>query len=402
MELRPHQLEAIEKIKSGKILYGGVGSGKTATVLGAYVRYWSPKDLIVITTAKKRDSTDWEAEAIQFGISAYRDLTVHGTITVDSWNNIGKYADVEDAFFVFDEQRVVGTGKWTKEFIKIARKNDWVLLSATPGDTWLDYAPVFIANGFYKHITDFKLQHVVYEPWIGFPKVRGYLGERKLQMLRNDVLVEMPYEKHTTRFLNYIDVSYDEELFKWIYAKRWNPWENRPCKDMAEVWRLLRRVVNSHRSRLERIEDMMGWHPRLIVFYNFDYELDLLRTLQDSRDVFEWNGHVKDPLPKQEKWLYVVQYVAGAEAWNCTTTEAMSMYSLTYSYKNFEQAQGRIDRMDTPYSSLYYYILVSNSLVDRAIRRALGKKENFNERKFMLEFDKFGDVEAEFLESCQI
>lgn len=402
MELMPHQLEAIEKLSSGKILYGGVGAGKTAAVLGYYVRKESPRDIYVITTAKKRDTLDWESEAVEFRIGTDREATFHGTITVDSWNNIGKYLDVEDAFFVFDEQRLVGHGAWVKSFLKLAKKNHWVLLSATPGDTWLDYAPVFIANGFYKNITEFKLRHVLYVPNVKFPMVRGYLDERKLQILRNDVLVEMPFEKPTQRYLNYMDVGYDVELFEAVYKRRWHPYENRPIKDAAELFRVLRRIVNSHPSRLEFIQELTNVHPRLIIFYNFDYELDILRTLEDTVDVYEWNGHKKDPIPRSEKWVYLVQYVAGAEAWNCTSTEAMVFYSLTYSYKNFEQAQGRIDRLDTLYRSLYYYILVSNSFVDKVIKKSLDRKENFNERRFRMEFDKFGDVDVEFLKSCQI
>lgn len=403
MELRPHQEHAAKRLESGKILYGGVGSGKSATVLARYVEKWSPRDIYVITTAKKRDSLDWEREAARFGIGTDRDATLHGTIRIDSWNNIEKYLDVKGAFFVFDEQRLVGYGSWVKAFIKIAKVNDWVLLSATPGDTWLDYAPVFIANGFYKNLTDFTRQHVIYEPFLSFPKVRAYLREQRLEMLRNDVLVEMPYERDTERFLNYIDVSYDTELFNRIYKERWNPFEDRPCVDMAEVWRLLRRVVNSDPSRLDTIRGLMKIRPRLIIFYNFDYELEILRTLRDEIGVYEWNGHKKDPVPQTDRWVYLVQYVAGAEAWECTSTDSMVLYSLTYSYKNFEQVQGRIDRpMLTEYKKLYYYILVSNSVVDRAIKKSLGSKKTFNERKFMLEFDKFGDVDPEFLGMCQI
>lgn len=383
MELMDHQLEAIDELDSGKILWGNVGLGKTMTVLGYYVKKETPRDIYVITTAKKRDTLDWEKEAASFGISTQAYSTLHGILTVDSWNNLHKYNDIEDAFFIFDEQRLVGHGSWVKSFLKIAKKNRWVLLSATPGDNWMDYAPVFIANGFYKNMTHFKVEHVVYEPFLKFPKIKRYLGEQKLAMLRNDMLVEMPYTSDTKRYLNYMDVGYDFELFKKVFKDRWHVYENRPIRDVAELFRVMRRVVNSDPSRLEMVRYLMGVHPRLVVFYNFNYELEILRTLRDDVWVLEWNGHQKDYLPDGDKWVYLVQYVAGAEGWNCTSTDAMVLYSLTYSYKTFMQAQGRIDRINTPYSSLYYYILVSNSIVDRAIRASLGSKKNFNERKFM-------------------
>lgn len=408
MDLMQHQKDAVEHLGNGKILYGGVGSGKTMTVLAYYMKEEQPKDVIIITTSKKRDSLDWEREAAGFGIGTERSATVAGTIVVDSWNNLGKYESIRDAFFVFDEQRLVGSGAWVKSFIKIAKENHWVLLSATPGDTWLDYAPVFIANGFYKNITDFKRQHILYEPFTKYPKIRGYLGVTKLELLRNDVLVEMPYFKHTTRYLNYTDVDYNVKLFNRVYKDRWNPYEDQPIKDVAEMFRLMRKVVNSDPSRLQMIRELMTSHDRLIIFYSFDYELEILRTLGDYElwedgpfcenvDVFELNGHRHDPVPTGEKWVYLVQYVAGAEAWNCTETDAMVLYSLTYSYKNFIQAQGRIDRLNTPFSSLYYYIFASYSKIDISIKSSLSEKKSFNEKKFLREEMDFDEEEVKYL-----
>lgn len=380
MDLMQHQKDAISQLGNGKILYGGVGSGKSATALGYYVANESPRDIIVITTAKKRDSLDWQESAASFGIGSERDATLHGVLTVDSWNNLPNYRDFEDCFFIFDEQRLVGTGAWVKAFIRIAKRNRWILLSATPGDTWLDYAPVFIANGWYKNITEFKWEHVVYAPRVKFPKIVRYLGTDKLERLRNEILVEMPYLKSTERHLNWLNVGYDKEMWDKITKKRWNVFTDEPIKDVAELFRVMRKLVNMDPSRLEEVRRLMKTHPRLIVFYNFDYELEILRQLYGEVEVGEWNGHRKNPVPHTDRWVYLVQYVAGAEAWECTTTDAMVLYSLTYSYKNFIQAQGRIDRMGTKYKDLYYYILASWAPIDSAIRRSLSEKKNFNER----------------------
>lgn len=382
MQLMDHQKEAIAQLGNGKILYGGVGSGKSATALGYYVARETPRDIVVITTAKKRDSLDWEGTAARFGISTRRDSTLHGTITIDSWNNITRYVGDSGRFFIFDEQRLVGNGTWVKSFLKIVRRNRWILLSATPGDTWIDYAPVFIANGWYKNITDFKRQHVVYAPYVKFPKINGYIGVDKLQRLRNNILVEMPFLNHTERVLNYLECSYDHSLWDKAVKHRWNPYENAPIKDVGELFRVMRRITNSDPSRLEMVRKLLKSHPRIIVFYNFNYELDILRTLSDEFTVAEWNGHRKHPIPDTESWVYLVHYVAGAEAWECTSTDAMIMYSLTYSYKNFMQSQGRIDRLDTPFKTLYYYILTSFAPIDVEIKKALGKKKSFNEREF--------------------
>jgi hypothetical protein len=556
-ELYPHQQAALEKLHNGAILWGGVGTGKSLTAAAYYIQSEAPRDVYVITTAKKRDSLDWEKEFVKFGVYKSPDATVAGVLTVDSWNNLAKYNNVNGAFFIFDEQRLVGSGAWTKSFIKIAKRNRWILLSATPGDTWMDYIPVFIANGFYKNRTQFKQEHVVYSPFTRFPKIDRYVAVGRLVRLRNSLLVEMPYLRHTKRLVKTVGVSYDKAKFEKVVKKRWNVFESRPLRDAAEMFQVARKVVNSDTSRLTAVRNLLHVHPRLVVFYNFDYELDLLRMLVDescsdlighklsptaekpaycknssarhketepwqipnpastiscthaspdpsnssssascagltapsSRSgsarttstitdatcgstshkertepwlihapvctesssntrkgekssvpavtptspitefsesdststmrstksgstfhsegdilkkpcenpgkpskpsdpsstnlvVAEWNGHKHERLPTGERWVYLVQYTAGAEGWNCTTTDAMCFYSLPYSYKLWHQAFGRIDRLNTPFTELYYYILRSDSPMDLAVVKALNSKKSFHESAY--------------------
>ena len=195
VQLDGNQLLALEQLKSGSILCGGVGSGKSRTSLAYFTvkeckgglngePMKDPKNLYIITTAKKRDSKEWEDEFPPFPFDEI-------DICIDSWNNIGKYADVKDSFFIFDEQRLVGSGAWVKAFLKISKSNHWILLSATPGDTWMDYIPVFIANGFYKNRTEFIRRHVVYSRFAKFPKVDHYVETGRLLRLRKSILVNM-------------------------------------------------------------------------------------------------------------------------------------------------------------------------------------------------------------------
>jgi hypothetical protein len=291
----------------------------------------------------------------------------HGVLTVDSWNNIGNYTEVEDAFFIFDEQRLVGSGLWAKSFIKIAKKNRWILLTATPGDTWLDYIPVFVANGFYKNRTEFKQRHVVYNNYAKFPKVERYIQTGELIRNRNAILVAMPYLRHTVRQQHDVDVAYDQTLFKKVWEDRWHVYEQRPLRDVAEMCAVARKVVNSDPSRLEAVRATLKKHPKLIVFYSFNYELDILRELGKEVPIAEWNGHYHQPIPDGDSWVYLVQYVAGSEGWNCVDTDAEFFYSLTYSYKIFEQAHGRIDRLNTPFTDLHYYVPKSGSRIDQLI-----------------------------------
>jgi hypothetical protein len=377
-ELRPHQKIALSNLKSGKILWGGVGSGKSMVAAAHYVQEYSNRDVYVITTAKKRDSLDWQREFARFGVGTNTYDTVAGVLRIDSWNNIHKYGDVRDAFFIFDEQRLVGSGGWVKAFLRIARGNAWIVLSATPGDSWLDYVPVFIANGYYKNRTEFKARHVVYKSYTKFPAVDHYLEQGKLLKLRQQILVHMPYERLTTRHTIAIPVEHDEEKMRVVMKNRWNPWEERPIRNAAELFSLMRRVVNSDPSRLEALKRKIEKHPRLIVFYNFDYELQILRTIE-GLPVREWNGHKHDEIPDTERWLYLVQYTAGAEGWECITTNATFFWSQNYSYKLMEQSYGRIDRLNTPFGNLFYYVPMSKAWIDQAIRQAYVEKRSFNE-----------------------
>jgi hypothetical protein len=402
-ELMPHQREAIGKMRNGSVLKGGVGTGKTITALGYFYGHvaggcleqkqdrsyhppTSPRDLYVITTAKKRDSLDWEEEALMgFGISRDPDLSAGGIkLTVDSWNNIDRYVGVKDAFFIFDEQRLVGSGAWVKAFHKLAQDNQWILLSATPGDSWIEYAPIFIAHGWYKNRTEFMKKHVVYNTFAKFPKIDRYVETGILEKYRRAVLVEMPYNRHTKRHVLNTMVGYDEALYNRVVKDRWHVYEERPIRDIAEMIRVARQVINSDTSRLAAVMELLEKHDRLIIFYNFNYELDMLRTLSClGLPMAEWNGIKHQPIPEAKKWIYLVQYTAGAEGWNCISTNAICFWSLNYSYKITEQGRGRIDRLNTPFDDLYYYTLRSMAGVDTAINKKLATKTNFSEKAYV-------------------
>lgn len=403
INLYEHQKIAIEKLKTGSILVGGVGSGKSRTALGYYFTkecegkiktnqeggyspMKKPKDLYIITTARKRDTLEWEQECCPFLLSTNREISICKVgVFVDSWNNIHKYTDVKNAFFIFDEQRVIGSGVWVKSFLKIAKNNNWIVLSATPGDTWLDYIPIFVANGFYKNRTEFLRRHVVYNNFSRYPKVDHYVEVSRLVKLRDQVIVHMRYKKPTLTHDKTIIADFDKELFNIIMLKRWNVYENRPIKDVSELCYLMRKVVNSDEARLETVAGLIKKHPRVIIFYNFNYELELLLELGKVMDIptKQWNGHKHELIPDTDKWIYLVQYAAGAEGWNCIDTNVIIFYSQNYSYKATIQAAGRIDRLNTPFTDLYYYYIQSMSVIDLAIQKALKNKKTFNEHRFL-------------------
>ena len=400
--LYDYQIDAVKRMKNGCILNGGVGSGKSRTALAYYYlrnggdpaslcgdNYIPmddpPKDLYIITTARKRDTLEWDGDMGPFLLSTHTDVNLYcNKVVVDSWNNITKYKEITGAFFIFDEDRVTGSGVWVKSFLKIAKSNEWIILSATPGDTWQDYIPVFLANGFYKNKSEFIREHIVYSRFSKFPKVDRYLNTGRLIRLRNNILIDMDFHRDTIPHHEDVYVSYDILAYKDICRNRWNPWEDKPIENAAEFCYSLRKIVNTDEARQVALLQIIEKHPKAIIFYNFDYELDILKKLYYGEDfeIAEWNGHKHQEVPKGEKWVYLVQYTAGNEGWNCVRTDTIIFYSQNYSYKVMTQAAGRIDRLNTPYKDLYYYHIKSRSGIDLAISKALKNKKKFNERKF--------------------
>ena len=404
VKLFDYQMKAVQQMKNGCILCGGVGSGKSLVALSYYYLQNGgdpssltggdyipmddpPKDLYIITTARKRDILEWEGELSPFLLSTHPEINLYYNhkVIVDSWNNIGKYVEVTDAFFIFDEQRVIGSGAWVKSFLKITKTNDWILLSATPGDTWQDYIPVFIANGFYKNRTEFTREHIVYSHFTKFPKIDRYIGTGKLLKLRRSILIDMDFKRETIPHHEDVYVSYNIETYKDVSRTRWNPYKNEPIQNAGELCYVWRKIVNSDESRQVAVLEIFENHPKVIIFYNFDYELEILKNLGFGSGVkiAEWNSHKHEPIPNSKSWVYLIQYNAGCEGWNCITTDTIIFYSQNYSYKVMVQAAGRTDRLNTPYTDLYYYHLKSRSGIDLAISKALKEKKNFNESKYV-------------------
>lgn len=528
VELDSAQVNAVRELRNGKILCGEPGSGKSRAALayffkenGGYLNAlddgngvadcgngvsinrpewvigdddglmkWNPMDLYIITTAKKRDDMEWEAEMLPFLMSKgnfrlteddevrmkgnfrleestgggfshgdelskgdFRYISQENSpdsssnddilgvsqgssgescsvvdfsgvesekiskngekidlmacflgnfaryshkVVVDSWNNIKKYVPVRGAFFIFDEQRVVGYGAWSRAFIKITRANKWILLSATPGDTWSDYIAVFIANGFYRSKKEFLDEHAIWSRWAKYPKIEKYMGIGRLLAQRNDILIKMPVKRETTRDRIYLECGYDKAVYRRIFKDRWDPFNDIPIEQPSQMCYLLRRAVNSDQSRIETVTELIRRHKKLIIFYNFDYELEILKRCCESigKTYWQWNGKVHERIGGvkggldggsdgcSDGWVYLVQYTAGCEGWNCIETNVIVFYSLSYSYRQTVQAEGRIDRRNTSYRQLFYYFLVSYSSIDISIKKALNQKKNFNENDF--------------------
>ena len=375
IELYPYQRKAVDRLHNGSVLCGKVGSGKSLTGLFYYMENHIDKPLYIITVAKKRNDREWYRDFEALGIDG----------VVDSWNNIEKYTDVKDAFFIFDEQRAIGYGKWGMAFIHIARKNNWIMLTATPGDVWMDWMCIFIANNFYRNKTDFVDQHVEYNPYSKFPQIRRYHKTDKLERFRRYLAVPMQDFRTTNLHRKYINADFDKDLYKSVVKTRFNPYTEEPIMNASEFTQVLRRIINtSERRRIHAKQEIMT-RDKVIVFYNYTYELDILKEICQELDraYYQWNGQKHEAIPDAETWVYLVQYTAGAEGWNCITTDTILFYSLNYSYRIMEQSEGRINRVNTSFENLYYVYLKSPASIDDAIERSIRSKKKFNERNWV-------------------
>lgn len=375
IELYPYQRKAVDRLHNGSVLCGKVGSGKSLTGLFYYMENHIDKPLYIITVAKKRNDREWHRDFEALGIDG----------VVDSWNNIEKYTDVKDAFFIFDEQRAIGYGKWGMAFIHIARKNNWIMLTATPGDVWMDWMCIFIANNFYRNKTDFVDQHVEYNPYSKFPQIRRYHKTDKLERFRKYLAVPMQDFRTTNLHRKYINADFDKDLYQTVVKTRFNPYTEEPIMNASEFTQVLRRIINtSERRRIHAKQEIMT-RDKVIVFYNYTYELDILKEICQELDraYYQWNGQKHEAIPDAETWVYLVQYTAGAEGWNCITTDTILFYSLNYSYRIMEQSEGRINRVNTSFENLYYVYLKSPASIDDAIERSIRSKKKFNERNWV-------------------
>lgn len=394
------QMDAVKRAFNGCVFNGDVGSGKSRTGLfyffkeqggwideNGYIPMENPKDLYIITTAMKRDKAEWNGELIPFQMYPKPELNRYNNkIVIDSWNNIKKYIDVKNSFFIFDEDKICGTGAWARSFLKITKNNDWIMLSATCGDNWLDYMTLFIANGFYKNITEFKREHVEYDPYCrNFPKVKGYRNTGRLIRLRNKILIDMDFKRPTVRHHEDVYCNYDIAKYKDVIRNRWDPFKNEPIQQASSLCYILRRIVNTDESRQMKLLELLEDHPKAIIFYNFDHEREILLNLgyAPGTEIAEWSGHAHQPIPTGDRWVYLTQYTAGCEGWCCITTNTMIFYSQNYSYKVMTQATGRIDRLNTKFVDLYYYHLKSRSGIDLAISKAIKEKKIFNEGRYV-------------------
>ena len=393
------QMAAVKKARNGCIFNGGVGSGKSRTGLFYYFKEqggwiegsnYTPmknlRDLYIITTAMKRDKKEWDGELSWFRLSTNPELNYYDNkVVVDSWNNIKKYVDVSGAQFIFDEDHLTGSGAWVKSFLKIAKQNNWIILSATPADTWIEYWAVFVANGFYKNKTEFQREHVIYSRYTKYPQIDRYINTQRLERLRDRILIDMTFQRHTKPHHEDVYCNYDIQFYKDVFKKRWDPYKDEPIQQASSLCYILRRIVNSDESRQVALLELLEDHPKAIIFYNFDYERDILLNLgyAEGTEIAEWSGHAHQPIPTSKRWVYLTQYTAGCEGWNTITTDTVIFYSQNYSYKVMTQAAGRVDRLNTKFIDLYYYHLKSRSGIDLAISKALKEKKAFNENRWV-------------------
>lgn len=144
-----------------------------------------------------------------------------------------------------------------------------------------------------------------------------------------------------------------------------------------------RQLCNSKDKQQAFIDLINSINDRVVVFYNFDSELDTLKTLVKDRPIAEVNGHTNTEqiYHDNDNCVLFVQYQAGARGLNLQDGNKIIYYSLTLSSDLFEQSKKRIHRIGTKYPC-FYWILQTKDSVEESIYKSLNRQEDYNEELF--------------------
>lgn len=132
-------------------------------------------------------------------------------------------------------------------------------------------------------------------------------------------------------------------------------------------------------------ELVQSTQDRLIVFYNFNAELELLKRIAASLDrpISEVNGQTKDltAYEQEDNSITFIQYQAGAMGLNLQKANKIIYFTLTDKSELFEQSKKRIHRIGQE-QPCFYYILMCKGSVEEVILQTLEMRKDFTDELF--------------------
>lgn len=139
-------------------------------------------------------------------------------------------------------------------------------------------------------------------------------------------------------------------------------------------------------EKLQAFEDLLSsTQDRLIVFYNFNIELDAMKFICQKleKPISEVNGNIKD-LTAYENFnnsITLVQYQAGAMGLNLQKSNKIIYFTLTDRSELFEQSKKRIHRIGQK-NACFYYLLICKNSVEEDIYENLKKRKDYTDDLF--------------------
>lgn len=315
-------------------------------------------------------------------------------------------AKLKDFTLMLDESSLIQNenSKRSKFILKKLQPKNVILLSGTPtgGKYERLWSQLHLLGWnikkktFYNQYVDYH-----YEDNEGFPLmiIDGYKNEERLKrkmrqhgchFLKTDEVFDLPEQIHQTigvqttkdyrifrkdcivntlvgdDYSEYIELIGDTTLTKMLYERQlcgqYNP------------------------AKLEAFRDLVeSTNDRLIVFYNFNDELEKLSRIawENHRPVAVVNGKQKDLLPYENApdSITFIQYQAGAMGLNLQKANKIVYFTPPLSSELFEQSKKRIHRIGQEKTCFYYYLTCKGSIEEK-IYRTLAMRRDYTDKLF--------------------
>ena len=398
-KLYKYQEQAVKDLLKGKhIVVAGTGCGK-----GAMAVIWAKamcdktkkKKVLVITTASKSRTGDFEADADLWCGSSFR--TSLSSFSVISWHKLrawvgDHFGELDEWVVIADEIAKASAGVSSgmgKAFLQLTKANkDWAGFTATPGDVWLKFYPYFQACGYVKNKTQFVDRYVQIQTFKGFPEIVGYHHVDELVRFwkmastapdTRKMLAELPSETH--RVVEFKKAAAYNKVMKTMTSE-----DGELLDTVGALCAELRRLCFT-KDKQQWVSDFVeNLESGAVMFYNFTKTGDkleeiVIKALPKGARVWRIDGkHHEIPTAETigKRDIVLCQWQSGSEALNLQFLHYWVSVELCYSYSTAIQARGRIKRIGQQ-MPMYYYYLQTKGTIETDIMRCLKNKGEFAE-----------------------
>lgn len=328
------------------------------------------------------------------GLAMGERFTVVGVINYELAFRRTLLADLSDFSLMLDESSMIQneTAKRSKFVLKRLSPKNVILLSGTPTSgkyerLWSQMHLLGWGIGkktYYAHYVDVEITPE------GYPIIRGYKNvdrlKRKMReygcvFMKSDEVLDLPEQ-------NFIDVKVDEtkEYKKFKKTSIVTVEDTELVGDTTLTKLLYSRMLCGHfnKEKLSAFEDLLeSTNDRLIVFYNFNSELERLKEICEKFDkpTSEVNGAKHDLTNYNDcdNSVTLVQYQAGSMGINLQLSNKIIYFTPPLSSELFEQSKKRIHRIGQNHPCFYYQLKCG---IEEKIYGTLAMRKDYTDKLF--------------------